>query len=107
MTDEVAESTELANLNAENDERLRRIIQQGFPIPPGMFEQIRVLVYLETLLKHYEPPRRCRGRLRQQGVGPMMDQIEKAITQAKIVQGSGSIQPGDLDKIIQMRPHAK
>lgn len=105
MTDEVAESTELANLNAENDERLKRVLQQGFPIPPGMFEQIRVLVYLEVLLKHYELLDDAVVDYANKASG-LLDQIEKAITQAKIVQG-GSIQPGDLDKIIQMRPHAK
>ena len=40
----------LKALEEKNQGRLMSAVQQGVPIMPGMFEQIRILVYLEHLL---------------------------------------------------------
>lgn len=104
MTDELVDaSTELANLNAENDERLKRVLSQGFPLQPGMFESLRILTYLETLLSDRFLLDQANLDFANKASG-LLDNIESVMRQSKIVSG-GALKPEDIDKIVQIRPH--
>ena len=101
MTDELDPSTALANLEAENDERLRRIVAERVALPPGMFENIRLKVYLEVLLSkagtHVLDDAKMLFANRVSGV---LDNVEEQVRKAKI--GIGNLTPQDMDKIIQL-----
>jgi hypothetical protein len=101
MTDELDPSTALANLEAENDERLRRIVAERVALPAGMFENIRLTAYLEVLLSkagtHVLDDAKMEFANRVSGV---LDNIEEQVRKAKI--GIGNLTPQDMDKIIQL-----
>jgi hypothetical protein len=99
MTDDLADdSTDLANLNAENDERLKRALQQGFPLQPGMFESLRIICHLETLLSVIDKLEESNLEYANRA-STILDQIEQVIRQRAL---TGGIQASDVDKIVSM-----
>lgn len=101
MSDETAESTAQANLEAENTERLKRLLATGFPMPPTLFENLRILTYLETLLKEADLLDDANAEFTNRAT-TIIDQMETMQRQQAIV--AGTIKPEEIDKIIQMRP---
>lgn len=49
-------STELANLEKENAERIDALIRKGVQLQPGTFELIQITTYLEFLIQRLEDP---------------------------------------------------
>ena len=99
MTDELDPSTALANLEAENDERLRRIVAERVALPPSLFENIRLMVYLEALLGEFHLLDDAKMEFANR-VSGVLDNIEEQVRKAKI--GIGNLTPQDMDKIIQL-----
>jgi uncharacterized hydantoinase/oxoprolinase family protein len=92
-------------LDEQNAERLKRIVSQGIPLQPGMFENMRVMCYLEALLTE-------RGilevaqRQAAEKIGEMLEVIERAANEAKLRTGGfvGTERVEDIAKIYGLPP---
>lgn len=85
---------EIERLEAENTDRLGGLMtgRAGAPVqlPPGTFELMRIVDYLEVLLESKTTWHLDRAKLKYaRHCSEMLDQLETAARQAYITQGPG------------------
>ena len=80
-------STELANIEAENGERINALLKSGIQLQPGTFELIQLAGYLESLIRaNGGEEALCNAKLANADrISELITELERMARKSKIV----------------------